>query len=99
MSRSTILFTLGSPRIFKPEELRRVLRSLEVDEGIRIEEPEERLKMFVSRSPSGLFAAQLVGKGSHRIGSRENIEYLNSVNDVISLVQAVFSKAPSFCVY
>jgi hypothetical protein len=99
MSRSTILITLGSPRIFKPEELRRILRSLEVDEGIRIEGAEGRLKMFVSRSPSGLFAAQLVGKGSHRIGSRENIEYLNSVNDVMSLVQAVFSKAPSFCLY
>ena len=99
MSRSTILITLGSSRTFKPEELRRILRSLEADEGIRIEGPERRLKMFVSRSPSGLFAAQLVGKGSHRIGSRENIEYLNSVNDVMSLVQAVFSKAPSFCVY
>jgi hypothetical protein len=99
MSRSTILITLGSSRIFKPEELRRVLRSLEADEGIRIEGPGGRLKMFVSRSPSGLFAAQLVGKGSHRIGSRENIEYLNSVNDVMSLVQAVFSKVPSFCVY
>jgi len=99
MSRFTILTTLGSSRIFKPEELRRVIRSLEADEGIRIEEPDGRLKMFVSRSPSGLFAAQLVGKGSHRIGSRENIEYLNSVNDVMSLVQAVFSKAPSFCVY
>ena len=99
MSRSTILITLGNSRIFKPEELRRILRSLETDEGIRIEGPEGRLKMFVSRSPSGLFAAQLVGKGSHRIASRENIEYLDSVNDVMSLVQAVFSKAPSFCVY
>ena len=99
MSRSTILITLGSFRTFKPEELRRLLRSLEEDEGIRIEGPKGRLKMFVSRSPSGLFAAQLVGKGSHRIASRENIEYLDSVNDVMSLVQAIFSKAPSFCVY
>ncbi len=78
----------------------RVLKSLEVDEGIRVEGPDAGHRMFVSKSHSGLFAIELVDKlARNRVSNESNIQYLNSVNDVLLHIRSNFKKEPSFYVY
>lgn len=87
-------------RRFRTRELPRVLKSLEVDEGIRVEGPDAGLRMFVSKSQSGLFAIELVDKPAHnRVSNESNIQYLNSVNDVLLHIRSNFKKEPSYYVY
>lgn len=94
------MVTLRRSQTWKPGELRRVLKSLEADEGIRVEGPEAGLRMFVSKSPSGLFAIELVDKlARNGVPSESNIQYLNSVNDVLLHIRSSFKKDPSYYVY
>ena len=94
------MVTLKRSRILKPPELPRVLKSLEVDEGIRVEGPDAGLRMFVSKSHSGLFAVELVDRlASNGVSDGSNIQYLNSVNDVLLRIRSNFKKEPSYYVY
>lgn len=94
------MVTLRHSRNLKPRELPRVLKSLEVDEGIKVEGPDAGLRMFVSKSQSGLFAIELVDKPAHnRVSNESNIQYLNSVNDVLLHIRSNFKKEPSYYVY
>lgn len=94
------MVTLRHSRTLKPRELPRVLKSLEVDEGIRVEGPDAGLKMFVSKSHSGLFAIELVDKlARNGVSNESNIQYLNSVNDVLLHIRSNFKKEPSYYVY
>lgn len=94
------MVTLRHSRNLKPRELPRVLKSLEVDEGIRVEGPDAGLRMFVSKSQSGLFAIELVDKlARNRVSNESNIQYLNSVNDVLLHIRSNFKKEPSYYVY
>ncbi|MDQ3939551.1 MAG: hypothetical protein M3213_03370 [Thermoproteota archaeon] len=78
----------------------RVLKSLEVDEGIRVDGADAGLRMFVSKSHSGLFAIELVDKlARNRVSNESNIQYLNSVNDVLLHIRSNFKKEPSYYVY
>lgn len=84
----------------KPRELPRVLKSLEVDEGIRVDGADAGLRMFVSKSHSGLFAIELVDKlARNRVSNESNIQYLNSVNDVLLHIRSNFKKEPTYYVY
>lgn len=94
------MVTLKRSRILKLRELPRVLKSLEVDEGIRVEGPDAGLRMFVSKSHSGLFAIELVDRlASNGVSDGSNIQYLNSVNDVLLRIRSNFKKEPSYYVY
>jgi hypothetical protein len=94
------MVTLKRSRILKPRELPRVLKSLEVDEGIRVEGPDAGLRMFVSKNHSGLFAVELVDRlASNGVSDGSNIQYLNSVNDVLLHIRSNFKKGPSYYVY
>jgi hypothetical protein len=94
------MVTLKRSRILKSRELPRVLKSLEVDEGIRVEGPDAGLRMFVSKSHSGLFAIELVDRlASNGVSDGSNIQYLNSVNDVLLHIRSNFKKEPSYYVY
>ena len=94
------MVTLKRSRILKPRKLPRVLKSLEVDEGIRVEGPDAGLRMFVSKSHSGLFAIELVDRlASNGVSDGSNIQYLNSVNDVLLHIRSNFKKEPSYYVY
>ena len=94
------MVTLRHSRTLKPRELPRVLKSLEVDEGIRVEGPDAGLRMFVSKSHSGLFAIELVDKlARNGVSNESNIQYLNSVNDVLLHIRSNFKKEPSYYVY
>jgi hypothetical protein len=94
------MVTLKRSRILKPRELPHVLKSLEVDEGIRVEGPDAGLRMFVSKSHSGLFAIELVDRlARNGVSDGSNIQYLNSVNDVLLHIRSNFRKGPSFYLY
>ncbi len=94
------MVTLRHSRTLKPRELPRVLKSLEVDEGIRVDGADAGLRMFVSKSHSGLFAIELVDKlARNRVSNESNIQYLNSVNDVLLHIRSNFKKEPSYYVY
>ena len=94
------MVTLKRSQILKPRELPRVLKSLEVDEGIRVDGADAGLRMFVSKSHSGLFAIELVDKlARSRVSNESNIQYLNSVNDVLLHIRSNFKKEPSYYVY
>ena len=94
------MVTLRHSRTLKPRELPRVLKSLEVDEGIRVEGPNAGLRMFVSKSHSGLFAIELVDKlARNGVSNESNIQYLNSVNDVLLHIRSNFKNEPSYYVY
>jgi hypothetical protein len=94
------MVTLKRSRILKPRELPHVLKSLEVDEGIRVEEPDAGLRMFVSKSHSGLFAIELVDRlASNGVSDGSNIQYLNSVNDVLLYIRSNFKNEPSYYLY
>lgn len=94
------MVTLRFSRTLKPRELPRVLKSLDVDEGIRVEGPDAGLRIFVSKSHSGLFAIELVDKlARNRVSNESNIQYLNSVNDVLLHIRSNFKKEPSYYVY
>lgn len=92
------MVTLRRFRTLKTRELPRVLKSLEVDEGIRVEGSDAGLRMFVSKSHSGLFAIELVD-ARNRVSNESNIQYLNSVNDVLLHIRSNFKKEPSYYVY
>ena len=94
------MVTLKRSRILKPRELPHVLKSLEVDEGIRVEGPDAGLRMFVSKSHSGLFAIELVDRfACNGVSDGSNIQYVNSVNDVLLHIRSNFKKEPSYYVY
>jgi hypothetical protein len=94
------MVALRYSRTLKPRELPRVLKSLEVDEGIRVEGPESGHRMFVSKSPSGMFALELVDKlARNDVSNESNIQYLNSVNDVLLHIRSNFKKEPSYYSY
>jgi hypothetical protein len=94
------MVTLNRSRILKPRELPRILKSLEVDEGIRVEGPDAGLRMFVSKSHSGLFAIELVDRlASNGVSDGSNIQYLNSVNDVLLHIRSNFKNEPSYYLY
>ena len=94
------MVTLKRSRILKPRELPHVLKLLEVDEGIRVEGPDAGLRMFVSKSHSGLFAIELVDRFARNgVSDGSNIQYVNSVNDVLLHIRSNFRKEPSYYVY
>lgn len=64
----------------KQGELVRMLSSLDVDEGVRVEGKSG--KMFVNRSASGTFVVQV----------REEFHYLDSARQVVKLAGKTFGK-------
>lgn len=89
---------LEGSNIYNVKELKNILRSLDSDEGVRIEQLGEQTKMFISKSSSGVFAVQIVIEDStndHDV----SVEYLNSVQEVISVIKTVFKEGASYLVY
>lgn len=80
------------------KELKNILRSLDSDEGVRVEQSGEQTKMFISKGSSGVFAVQIVSDDStndHDV----SVEYLNSVREVVSVIKTVFKEGASYLVY
>ena len=89
---------LEGSNIYNVKELKNILRSLDSDEGVRIEQLGEQTKMFISKSSSGVFAVQIVSDDStndHDV----SVEYRNSVQEVVSVIKMVFRRGASYLVY
>lgn len=66
----------------KAGELASRLAALDIDEGVRIERASGGIKMFINRSPSGVFIVQF--------DDSKDFQYLASAKQVAALVRAKF---------
>lgn len=66
----------------KVGELAGRLAALDIDEGVRIERASGGIKMFINRSPSGVFIVQF--------DDSKDFQYLASAKQVTALVRAKF---------
>jgi hypothetical protein len=85
--------------ICRPKELQRILETLDIDEGVRIEKSGERHKMFISKSPSGIYAIQVTSGSSQKHNQDTKIEYLDSADKVLTMIMSIFRKGASYYVY
>jgi hypothetical protein len=90
---------LESSKICRPKELQRILETLDIDEGIRIEKSGERHKMFISKNPSGVYAIQVTSGSSKKYDRDTRVEYLDSATEVLSMITSIFRNGASYCIY
>ncbi len=83
----------------KEKELNRKLVSLDLDEGIRIEHPDQHKKLFINRNACGNYVVQSVNKDDDRGNEINEIQYFSSNSDVVDFVRSIFSKNFSISLY
>jgi hypothetical protein len=76
------IFVMPRGTRIKAGELAGRLAALDIDEGIRIERASGGIKMFINRSPSGVFIVQF--------DDSKDFQYLASAKQVAALVRAKF---------
>ena len=80
-------------------ELKHVLEKLDTDGGVRIEESSKRLKIYISKSSSGISAIQMTSGNSRKDDLDAKVEYLNSVDKFLSKRGSFFRKNATYFVY
>ena len=83
----------------KEKELTKKLVSLDLDEGIRIEDPDQRKKLFINRNACGDYVVQSVNEDNDQVNEINNIQHFSSNSDVVDLVKSIFSKNFSISLY
>lgn len=83
----------------KLRELTKILVSLDLDEGIRIEHSDQRQKLFINRNACGDYVVQSVNKDDDQANEVNNIQYFSSDSDVVVFVKSKFSKNFSIYLY
>ncbi len=76
------IFVMPRGTRVKAGELAGRLAALDIDEGVRIERSSGGIKMFINRSPSGVFIVQF--------DDSKDFQYLASAKQVAALVRAKF---------
>jgi hypothetical protein len=76
------IFVMPRGTRVKADELAGRLAALDIDEGIRIERASGGIKMFINRSPSGVFIVQF--------DDSKDFQYLASAKQVAALVRTKF---------
>ena len=79
----------------KAKRLAKKLQTLDIDEGLRIEESSvQGKKMFVNKNASGIFVVQLVVNNNNQKSSgsyyNDDIKYFDSAEQVIAFVNSRF---------
>jgi hypothetical protein len=96
---STGFYTMGDHknkkkyRKRKAERLTKKLQTLDIDEGLRIEESSiQGRKIFINKNASGIFVVQVAvnNQNSSAIYDNNDIKYFDSVEQVIELVNSQF---------
>jgi hypothetical protein len=90
---------LRGHKICRPKELQRILEMLDLDEGVRIEKSGQRYKMFISKSPSGVYVIQVTSGRSQKHNEDAKVEYLHSTTEVLSMIRSIFRKGASYYIY
>jgi len=84
----------------KEKELAKKLISLDLDEGIRIEQSSQRAKLFINRNACGNFVAQFVDEEEKNPNSEINdILYFSSDVEVLEFVKSRFNNNFSISLY
>jgi hypothetical protein len=83
----------------KEKELAKILISLDLDEGIRIEQSSPRAKLFINRNACGNFVAQLVDQENNESSEINDILYFSSDAEVLEFVKSRFDKNFSISLY
>jgi hypothetical protein len=86
---------MGSRRS-KEKKLVKELISLDLDEGIRIEQQPEHNKLFMNRNACGNFVAEFVDKTKNEYSK---IQYFSSDTEVLEFVKSRFNKNFSISLY
>jgi hypothetical protein len=76
------------------KRLAKKLQTLDIDEGLRIEESTVRvkkIKIFVNKNASGIFVVQLVVNDKYHNGGNDNIKYFDSAEQVVEYVNLYFN--------
>jgi hypothetical protein len=80
----------------KEKELAKELISLDLDEGIRIEQLPEHKKLFINRNACGNFVAEFVDKTKNE---NSKIQYFSSDAELLEFVKSKFNKNFSITLY
>jgi hypothetical protein len=84
----------------KSKRLIKKLLTLDIDEGVRIEEPSiQGKKMFVNKNASGIFVVQLVIKNKSCDYDNKDIRYFDSAEQVVEFVNLTFQSRFSIVEY
>lgn len=83
----------------REKELAEKLISLDLDEGIRIEQQYPRKKLFINRNACGNFVTQFVDKEKNENSEINNIQYFPSAGEVLEFVKSRFNKNFSISLY
>lgn len=84
----------------KEKELAKKLISLDLDEGIRIEQSSQCAKLFINRNACGNFVAQFVDEEEKNPNSEINdILYFSSDVEVLEFVKSRFNNNFSISLY
>ena len=76
----------------KEKELSKELISLDLDEGIRIEQRSNRKKLFINRNACGNFVTQFVENTKDQNSEIKDIQYFSSDAEVLEFVKSRFNK-------
>ena len=83
----------------REKELAEKLISLDLDEGIRIEQQYPSKKLFINRNACGNFVTQFVDKEKNENSEINNIQYFPSAGEVLEFVKSRFNKNFSISLY
>ncbi|MFL6431158.1 MAG: hypothetical protein ACJ71X_06850 [Nitrososphaeraceae archaeon] len=84
----------------KSKQLIKKLLTLDIDEGVRIEEPSiHGKKMFVNKNASDMFVVQLVTKNKYHDYTNKDVRYFDSAQEVVEFVNSTFQSRFSIVEY
>ena len=83
----------------KEKELAKQLISLDLDEGIRIEQKSQGKKLFINRNACGYFVVQFIDNSKDQNSESNNIQYFTSDAEVLEFVKTKFDKNFSASLY
>jgi hypothetical protein len=83
----------------KEKELAKKLISLDLDEGIRVEQQSQRKKLFINRNACGNFVTQFVDEEKNQSSEINNVQYFSSDAEVLEFVKSRFNKNFSISLY
>lgn len=83
----------------REKKLAEKLISLDLDEGIRIEQKSPRKKLFINRNACGNFVTQFADKEKNENSEINNIQYFSSDAEVLEFVKSRFNKNFSISLY
>jgi hypothetical protein len=75
----------------KEKALAKKLISLDLDEGIRVEQSSQRVKLFINRNACGNFVAQFVDEEKNQNSEINEILYFSSDAEVLEFVKSRFN--------